>query len=70
MSNIGDTTPRLPGGDDGGIPSEREDWDEIMLVLTDLRAVIADAPEEGGGPNWDKENVLNTLDHATREHNH
>jgi hypothetical protein len=39
---------RPPDEDEDGIPFGRE---ELMHALTDLEAVIADAPEGEGGPN-------------------
>ncbi|MGW0189346.1 hypothetical protein ACWDV7_26770 [Streptomyces sp. NPDC003362] len=50
---------RPPDEDEDGIPFGRE---ELMRALTTLEAVIADAPEGEGGPNWDKQGALRTID--------
>ncbi|MFD0123813.1 hypothetical protein [Streptomyces virginiae] len=34
----------------------------LMQKLVDLESMVADAPEEGGGPNWDKRNMLSAID--------
>ncbi|MER6198379.1 hypothetical protein ABT234_13560 [Streptomyces sp. NPDC001586] len=52
--------------DDDGIPFEREELvqarEEMVQALVDLRALIADAPDDGGGPGWDKQSALARLD--------
>ncbi|WP_404953571.1 hypothetical protein [Streptomyces sp. 147326] len=52
--------------DEDGIPFGREELiqarAQMLQELNDLREVIADAPEAGGGPGWDKQSVLTRLD--------
>ncbi|WP_404953567.1 hypothetical protein [Streptomyces sp. 147326] len=52
--------PGHPTEDEDGIPFGREE--ELVQALVDLRTMIADAPEEGGGPNWDKHGALTAIE--------
>ncbi|WP_404963116.1 hypothetical protein [Streptomyces sp. 147326] len=59
------------GGGDVGDATELEEWAGIlsggqMKKLVDLESMIADAPEDGGGPNWDKRSALSAIDEVKK----